>query len=335
MGEKATFHIADDWVALLELKPAARTVYGILRSNAAFGRSGVATHTVHVTSSWFTEMTQHWESPLTAPTVRRGLNELIEKGVLRRLNDPHDGSGFVLAFVTDPGPNYNGPINGFRHAKEVAKRCGTRAYYVRRDEIPGSPDVTGVRRGKGEKRKSPDFAPRQSLDFDERGLGEPDLGEPDFHDEAVHEVDVVAEVEKEVLDPAVEALAEALQRKTSRLTTPGHRLTPDQCRKVAVECGPVLALGWDPAMLAQRMVSQMGPKIHSPLLFLPKKAVELGTPPQPQRSAVKVPRVVPQQSQPAMLTPEEAASGAAGPGMQKLQQFLEEQRHRKGGSQNG
>jgi hypothetical protein len=325
MGEKATFHLGDDWVALLELKPAARTVYGILRCNAAFGRAGVATHTVHVTSSWFTEMTQHWKSPLTPPTVRRGLNELIEKGVLLRLNDPQDGSGFVLAFVTDPGQQYDGPVNGFEHAKKVSKRCGTRAYYVRRDEVPGVPSVTGVRRDRGRSRKVPVPAPQQNI-----GAGEPDFedadfnefDDPDFGMEPPQGGDSPAEVEQEPLGAEAEALAEALERKTARLNVSGHRLTRDQCRTVARECAPALALGWDPAALAQRMVSQMGPKIHSPLLFLPKKAVELGAPPVPQPFPVQARREAPQPEQPAAPTPEEAASGMAGPGMQKLHEFL-------------
>lgn len=335
MGEKATFHIADDWVALLELKPAARTVYGVLRCNAAFGRAGVATHTVHVTSSWFTKMTEHWESPLTPPTVRRGLNELIKKGVLLRLNDPQDGSGFLLAFVTDPGPNYDGPVNGFEHAKKVAKKYGTKAYYVRRDEVPGTPSVTGIRRELGRKGNRREPAPPERWDLDEAGT-EVDP-EPDFDILDEVENENRNEPERKTLPPQMEALAEALERRTARLNVPGHRLTRDQCRMVAQECGQVLALGWDPATLAHRMVSQMGPKIHSPLKFLPKKAVELGAPPAPPSFPV-----APRQPEPAPApapvpapTPEDAAKGAGGPAMQKFQEFWAHQQRLKKAGQSG
>lgn len=345
MSDKPTFHVSDDYVALMELRPAERTVYMLLRCNAKYVRQGVAEHAVHVTSSWFTEMTQHWENPMPTATARRAMNGLIKKGVLVRLNDPHDGSGFVVAFVADPRGRIDGPVNGFKHAERVHKRCGNKVYYNRRDDLPGDPAVTGVRLGKPKFRWNHELqdtpSPASSVPDDDRDLfpALPQDAEPEDHPEMPQEsfeqeTDILAEVEAEVLSPEVEELAEALERKTSRLNTPGHRLTRDQCRLVAQECAPALALGWDPAMLAQRMINQMGPKIHTPTKFLPKKAAELGAPPMPQQAppSPRTPRPV--LSPATAPSPEEAAKAAAsGPAMEKFQAFWAERQRIKNAGQ--
>lgn len=276
MGEKATFHIADDWVALLELKPAARTVYSLLRCNAAYGRSGVATHSVHVTSSWFHEMTQHWENPLTMPTVRRGLNELIDKGVLIRTNDPQDGSGFVLAFVTDPGPQYQGPVNGFQHAKRVSKRCGTKAYYVRQEETLGIPSVTGIRRNA----QGPGAIPRQAPAADS-GVAAETPAEP-FDGTVVESGTPKPEpaAPQSEVTPAMREFAERLEERTGAMTDPKLRLMAGACQRLAEAVRPALDQGWDPKVLANRLASELNPRINTPERFLASKAKDLGSPPK-------------------------------------------------------
>lgn len=342
MSDMPTFHVADDYVALMELKPAERTVYGLLRCNARFARQGVADHTVHVTGQWFTEMTSHWENPIPASTARRALNGLIKKGVLKRLNDPKDGSGFALAFVADPRGQIDGPVNGFQHAKRVNRRCGSRVYYDRREDLPGDPSVTGIRLGQARYNWTPgkgdEPAPRSepAPAPDEQPNEMPAQPTPAQQMLATpasgDRFDVDPEPTECELPPQVEVLAEALERKTARLNTPGHRLTRAQCRQVATECAPALALGWDPALLAARMVDQMGPKIHTPVRFLPKKAAELGAPPaQPaapmsadgsdSRPPLPRPATPPHQHRPAAPTLDEAVSGAAGDGMRRLAQL--------------
>lgn len=298
MADKPTFSVLDDYVALMELRPAARNVYNLLRCNAVFGRNGVATHSVHVTASWFTEMTAHWSNPVTAPTARRGLNELIDKGILIRLNPPQDGTGFVLAFVADPGPQYQGPVNGFKHAERVSKRCGTRAFYLRKDEKPGIPAVTGSRLGSRRQapaRNSAAEKPQSNpeVEFDREEYDMPLEGE---FTEAFAEPEPVADV------PAAEAAAEAEVPASRRGSAPGvseltrllvqkchskglHRqgLLEGEARRIAETCENSLRRGWSPDQIATRLSALVSDKIHSMEPFLRKKAVDLGAPPAATR----------------------------------------------------
>jgi len=282
MSGKPTFHMGRDWVALLELGPAARTVLDLMHCNALFGRGGIVTHTVHVTSAWFTEMTAHWQKPMSGATARRGMNELIERGVLVRLNDPNDGAGFVVRFVPDPDPEYTGPVNGFEHAKKVSSKCGLKAIYERRDAsglLPTesrSPSKSSSAGGGGDLAKEleqdswadiepePDVEPdppQEETEFDLSGLDR--LGEPS---------------PEKPTGPMAEFAAE-LESATSQKSEEKLRLMTGACRRIAVAVGPALERGWGARELAIRLAAELNPKIHSPEKLLLRKIEDLGDPP--------------------------------------------------------
>lgn len=276
MSGKPTFHMSQDWVALIDLGPAARTVLGLLHCNALFGRNGLVTHTVHVTSSWFTEMTAHWKKPLSAPTARRGMNELIEKGVLTRLNKPNDGAGFIVSFVLEPGPDYEGPVNGFEHAKSVSKRCGTKALYERRDEKGELPPVQPMTAPKPVKKAPagdlareldssiPDVKPSEESEFDMSGLDSASAVIDPFDTE---------------LTMTQQEFAIELETATSNNPEERLRLMAGQCARIARAAEPALKRGWEPGALARRLASELNPKIHSPEALLKKKVGDVGDPP--------------------------------------------------------
>lgn len=286
MAGKPTFHLADDFVALMELKPAERTVYGLLRCNASFGRSAVADHTVHVTAGWFTEMTSHWENPLPASTARRALNGLIDKGVLIRLNEPQDGSGFLLAFVADPRGLLDGPVNGFEQAKKVAKRCGVRAYYERRDEMPGNPAVTGIRLLPPKRRRRPgdpdpdNFpAPPKPVYEESEDAFPEDAPEPDFQDDGPEPNFDEPEPQGPQATDQMREFAKALEERTSQMADPKLRLMSGSCQRLAEEYRGALEQGWIPRVLANRLASELNPRINLPERFLASKAEDVGAPP--------------------------------------------------------
>jgi hypothetical protein len=285
MAGKPTFYLADDFVALMELKPAERTVYGLLRCNASFGRNGVADHTVHVTAGWFTEMTAHWENPLPASTARRALNGLIDKGVLIRLNEPQDGSGFLLAFVADPRGQLQGPVNGFEQAKKVAKRCGVRAYYERRDEMPGNPAVTGIRLlppkrhwKSGDPDLVPPVAPKAEYDGPEEAFPE-DAPEPDVQDGGPEPNFDEPEPQGPPVTDQMREFARALEERTSQMADPKLRLMSGACQRLAEEYRTALEQGWIPRVLANRLASELNPRIKLPERLLASKAGDIGAPP--------------------------------------------------------
>ncbi|MCP9209645.1 hypothetical protein [Streptomyces cucumeris] len=287
MGDRPTFSIADDYVAMMELKPAARTVYAILRCNTEFGRNGVPTHAVHVTSLWFSEMTAHWEKPVTPPTARRGLNELIDKGVLVRLNEPQDGSGFVVAFVTDPGPQYKGPVNGFEHAKRVSKRCGTKALYERRDERPSTPAITGVRVGAQRGPANPPKTNPEPPVWEEPGREEFEpFGEPeaDLKGGAEGPEGSPVKTGEPEFNVRQEELARLLVQKCHGKGVNGRGLLEGEARRVAVSYAGRLDQGWSPEQIASKLASLVSSKIHSTEAFLKTKASDFGTPPSGPRS---------------------------------------------------
>lgn len=270
MSDKPTFHLCDDYVALMELRPAARTVYMLLRCNASFGRHGVVEHAVHVTGQWFTEMTSHWENPLPPSTARRGLNELIDKGVLIRLNDSKDGSGFIVAFVADPRGRIEGPANGFNQAKRVAKRCGPTVYYDRKDERPGIPAVTGIR-----------LTSRYVPPSDD-AEGEP-AAQPQPAEEPQNAPEPQPPVKPEIRPqgtPVMRDFAEALEEVTAQKADPKLRLMTGACTRLAETYREALEQGWDPKALAKRLASELNPRINSPERFLVSKAADLGAPPK-------------------------------------------------------
>jgi hypothetical protein len=288
MGTKPTFSLADDYVALMELGPAARTVYMLLRCNASFERNGVVPHSVHVTASWFTEMTSHWQKPMTAVTARRGLNELISKGVLIRLNEPQDGSGFVIAFVVDPRGRISGPTNGYDQAKKVAKRCGTKAYYQRlEDDMPGIPAVTGVRLG-SQRNNEARAASRQAEENFEDGHREDRNLLPEVHDEPGPDSGVMEE-QGDAGSPAAEVqtgpssevdeLARLLVRNCHGKGMNRQGLLGGEAQRVAEVCAPAMEQGWSPADIASKLSLLVTDKIFSVESFLRKKAADLGTPP--------------------------------------------------------
>lgn len=299
-GENPTFHLADDFVALMELKPAERTVYMLLRCNASFGRNAVAEHTVHVTASWFTEMTAHWENPMPASTARRGLNGLIAKNVLIRLNEPQDGSGFAVAFVADPRGQVEGPSNGFAHAKKVSKRHGMKVYYERKDGLPGNPAVTGVRLGRRASQfprgdETPDRqSPPPSVDEELHGLMDEEYEtfhqgpepEPEFDGDAEPEPeypDILEEVTASDRSPVpatgVEELTRLLVDKCRNKGLTRQGLLEGEARRLAEACAPSLTEGWKPDQLATRLSSMVSDKIHSTERFLKGKVADLGSPP--------------------------------------------------------
>lgn len=282
MGDRPTFFIADDYVALMDLKPAERTVYMLLRCNTSFGRKGVAEHAVHVTASWFTEMTSHWEKPFPASTARRGINGLIDKGVLIRLNEPQDGSGFVLAFVADPRGQIDGPVNGFEHAKRTAKRCGTKVYYERKDGLPGIPSVTGVRLGS---RKVP-----QDVDsWGEQDNESPAAPQDDVPEERQTPAATPAKVpepraeeaaERADVTPVMKEFADRLEERTAQFNDPKLRLLTGACQRLAEAARPVLDRGWSPKLLVNRLASELNPRINTPERFLLSKLKDIGDPPK-------------------------------------------------------
>lgn len=281
MGVRPTFSVLDDFVLLMDLKPAERTVYGLLRCNASFARNAVATHTVHVTASWFTEMTAHWEKPMPSSTARRAINGLINAGVLIRLNDPKDGSGFLLAFVADPRGRIKGPTNGFAHAQKVAKKGGVKTYYQRRDEMPGLPEVTGVRLGRklsGELREDLKEAPADHYeDWDEPVLEAPD---PESEERAVPAPrQEEAAPPRQPERPEVAELAGLLVRKCREKGLNRRGLLEGEARRVASACTDLLDKGWSPEQVSNRLASLVSDRIHSIESFLVKKSSDLGDPP--------------------------------------------------------
>lgn len=274
MSGKPTFHMGQDWVSLLELGPAARTVLDLMHCNALFGRGGVVTHTVHVTSSWFTEMTAHWKKPMSGPTARRGMSELIERGVLVRLNDPNDGAGFVVRFVSDPGPEYGGPVNGFEHAKGVSSRCGLKAVYERRDEdglLPAdmrqAPKVTAAG-------STGDLAKELDGEWDAPDWN-PDDEEPEFDMSGFD----TSQPGTSSLTPNQQEFAAVLEQTTAKSVEPRLRLLQGQCERIAEALHSALEQGWDPGELALRLASELNPKINMPEKFLIRKAADIGAPP--------------------------------------------------------
>lgn len=281
MGDRPTFFIADDYVALMDLKPAERTVYMLLRCNTSFGRKGVAEHAVHVTASWFTEMTSHWEKPFPASTARRGINGLIDKGVLIRLNEPQDGSGFVLAFVADPRGQIDGPVNGFEHAKRTSKRCGTKVYYERKDGLPGIPSVTGVRLGSRKVPQDVDSWGEQenegpALPQDNAPEGE----EAPAPDRAEVPEPRAGEAAEQNVTPAMREFADRLEERTGQFNDPKLRLMTGACQRLAEAAQPVLDRGWTAKALVNRLASELNPRINTPERFLLSKLKDIGDPPK-------------------------------------------------------
>ena len=298
MADRPTFYIADDWVALLELRPAARTVYGLLRCNAEYNKNAVAGHTVHVTASWFVEMTQHWSKPLTLATVRRGLLELIEKKVVIRLNDPHDGSGYSLAFVADPGRKHEGPVNGFQHAKKVAKRCGMKAYYTRNEsDRLGTPAATGVRLSPAKHwgprpPEQPEPSAQSSQAESREEVAETDgitegLEEPagaGSREEAARPVSDTVPEQKRSVSPEMAELARLLVQNCHGRGVNRQGLLEGEALRVAKACSNALAQGWAPDRIAAKLSALVSDGIHSMEHFLIKKAADLGDPPAAPRS---------------------------------------------------
>jgi hypothetical protein len=292
MRNKPTFSLVDDYVALMELGPAARTVYMLLRCNAHFTRNGVADHSVHVTASWFTEMTAHWQKPLAAASARRGLNELINKGVLIRLNEPQDGSGFVVAFVVDPRGRIEGPTNGYEQAKKVAKRCGMKVYYERKEGMPGTPAVTGVRLGPqrdyeakaaarwAEKEQSASGEPEESTPAAHEDHDEPDLfSEPSAEDTPEPKPTPRRASAKREVTPEVGELARLLVQKCHGKGLNRQGLLEGEALRVAEACTDALELGWKPDQISNKLSALVSTGIHSTEAFLLKKVSDLGAPP--------------------------------------------------------
>lgn len=285
MAKKPTFSIVDDFVALMDLKPAERSVYMLLRCNTESGRNGVAKHTVQVTARWFTEMTQHWEKPMAESTARRAIVGLITRGVLVRLNSSQDGLGYLLAFVTDPRGRVKGPDNGFALAQSVAKRSPAFVYYQRRDELPGDPAITGVRLQRG------NWMVRQDRLGEGAPVGPPPgnfsrlktdaAAEPD--EAAFDEPAVPREVVAEELPPAAPGVAELTKALMDRCKGRGRGrqgLLEGQARRVAEASLPALRRGWQPRDLASRLAAMISEGIHSPEPFLLKQVADLGAPPE-------------------------------------------------------
>jgi hypothetical protein len=280
MGDRPTFHLADDYVALTELTPCARNVYSILRCNAEFSRNAAVNHAVHVTSSWFTEMTSHWKRPLSGASARRGMAELIEKKILLRLNEPNDGMGFLVAFVADPRGLREGPVNGFEHAKRVARRTGVGVYYERRDELPGTPAVTGVRLGSKNIHVKSGQTPKVPAQADPSPHEEapaPTFDEPT--PPAVNDSSSGNETGGTEVTDEMRRFAELLGERTARMADANLRLMPGACQRIAEAVKPALELGWDPRNLANRLASSLNSRIHSPEQFLLSKVGDIGTPP--------------------------------------------------------
>lgn len=307
MSGKPTFHMSQDWVALIDLGPAARTVLGLLHCNALFGRNGLVTHTVHVTSSWFTEMTAHWKKPLSAPTARRGMNELIEKGVLTRLNKPNDGAGFIVSFVLEPGPDYEGPVNGFEHAKSVSKRCGTKALYERRDEKGELPPVQPMTAPKPVK-KAPAGDLAQELDLDVPAV-DPGDEDPEFDMSDLGSAPTTVDPLDTGLTMAQQEFVVELEAATAKNPEPRLRLLRGQCESVAASARKALELGWEPKALAVRMASELNPKIHSPQRLLEIKLSQVGAPP-PKRPRSTLETQMPRERKPVEQPDEDAVARA-------------------------
>lgn len=269
MRNEPTFYQGMDWYGLVELGPAAREVLNLLLTSCRPGRKGYIEHSVHVMATWFPEVTRHWGTPMTAAKARRGLNELIEKGVLTRHNDPKDGSGFVVTFNMNPPQHAGVPVNGFRHAEEVAERCGTKAVFrrINDDQDDPQPRANKVRAPSDADQVDPfsDKAPVES---------EPEDADPEFDTSGLGGSRPTGE-----LTDIQQEFASELEEATGKNQEPRLRLLAGQCEKIAQEAGAALGRGWPPEVLARRLASELNPKIHSPQQFLIRKLGEVGKAP--------------------------------------------------------
>lgn len=270
MRNEPTFYQGMDWYGLVELGPAAREILNLMLPACRPGRNGHIEHSVHVMATWFTEATQHWETPVTPSKARRGLNELAEKGIISRHNGPQDGAGFVITFNMNPPVGSTVPVSGFRHAEEVSERCGVRAIFRRiGDETPRQVRAERSAQPKVEGQEDP-FSD-QIPEVYANGDPDPEFDLSGLEENAPGPVGSEAE------------FAAELEEVTGRNAEPRLRLLKGQCERIAEAARPALELGWEPRALALRMASELNPKIHSPQQLLVKKLGEVGTPPQKRR----------------------------------------------------
>lgn len=274
MRNEPTFYQGMDWYGLVELGPAAREVLNLMLPACRPGRNGHIEHSVHVMAGWFAEATQHWGAPVTPSKARRGLNELIEKGVLTRHNEPQDGVGFVVTFNMNPPKDSNTPISGFRHAEEVSERCGSRAVFRRLDE--GRDEIRLQTR-----RVAPSSGWGEPDPFSSNEVVEPEPEDSEFDLSGLDRLDAGI---KEVPTGPMAEFASALEAVTSQNSEEKLRLMTGACQRVAEAVRPALERGWEPKALAHRLAAELNPKIHSPEKLLIKKAGDIGNSP-PKASA--------------------------------------------------
>jgi hypothetical protein len=275
MSDRPTFSLTDDWVTLADLDHLSFRIYCILRTNAEFGRNSVVNHTVHVTASWVVDSTRHWKKPLALSTVRKHMQNLVDKGVLVRVNDPNEGLGVMYEFVADPGEGYEQPVNGFEHAKRISRGRGTTSVYRR---VPIEGLVIGVDDPPGRSGRRGSYeAPPLPLSVTEPDVEpDPPQEEPEFD---LSGLDRLGEPSPEKPTGPMAEFAAELESATSQKSEEKLRLMTGACRRIAVAVGPALERGWGARELAIRLAAELNPKIHSPEKLLLRKIEDLGDPP--------------------------------------------------------
>lgn len=286
MSDRPTFSLVSDWATLADLDHITFRIYAIICTNAEFGRNGLTTHNLHVTASWVVDATSHWEKPLGTSTVRKHMQKLVKAGVLVRVNNPNEGMGTIYSIVTDPGEEYEGPVNGFSHARQISRRKDTKSVYRR---IP----LDGAIPGPKEKPKTIEEEDvTAATPFDD--VATPEAAEQFFENADIQanlfddseippqELEFGFEEPKEKnpgLTPQAAEFAAELEAITGRHSEEKLHLMTGVCRRIAIAVTPALERGWDPRNLAKRLSSELNPKIHSPEKLLMTKVADLGDPP--------------------------------------------------------
>ena len=267
MSGSRHFTVVDDWVILnQEINSTEFRVYAILRAAVLNEYGGIPKSGIRVTAGWVSKISGDLFSRTTAHRALRGL---ADKGVLGRLSDPKaGGEGVEFEFIVHPDENYKGATNVQTEVARI-KRMATRSVHFSALEIDGNPR-NGLTR-KDHVKPSPE----DILGRPDGSAPEPDDEDPEFDTSGFD----APQPTDDGLTAKEQEFAAELEEATAKNTTPRLRLLAGQCERVAKAAGPALGRGWEPAVLARRLASELNPKINSPQQFLVKKLDEVGKPP--------------------------------------------------------
>jgi hypothetical protein len=330
---------ADDWVILnKKITHTACRVYLLAKGRTKHETMAFPEHGFRATAEWFVQI---MDGMFSTKTVREALRNLVENGALRRTNiNTKDGGGGEYEFVVDPGQDYEGFLSVFD--KEKSTKMPPHATF-REVSLSEDPTATGdrfrstekVNRGTG---KGIRERPRR-VKGPEESVMIPAIEAPPLESMASAAVQEEPEFDLSGLDtpmtvkpnvptatsgPAAD-FAGALEEFTAGLTDPKLRLMPGQCKRIADAAAPVLALGWQPRVLAKRLAAELNSHIRMPEQLLIGKIPDLGAPPKatksaaPQAHEVAVPAgfvpkrngfVIPRREGREVLSPEEQQKAA-------------------------